>query len=165
MWRRAVWQKVFDISDTSVAFTVRQVLLTSCTKLENIWSRDMCRMYLFPQHKFWTLSARCIYTFRIRLKVNTSINWSVFLMAILHVFYEVWTGFLKIIQMKFRNRALSNIIRILCGPRQLSRYGDWLQAGGSGDRIPVGGRTRTSPSRRGGRPGFYTKSTGSFLGV
>jgi len=60
-------------------------------------------------------------------------------MAILHVFYEVWTGFLKIIQMKFRNRALSNIIRILCGPRQLSRYGDWLQAGGSGDRIPVGG--------------------------
>ena len=49
---------------------------------------------------------------------------------------------------------------------QLSRYSDWLRAGRSGDRIPVGARlsapVRTGP---GTHPPSCTMGTGSFLGV
>jgi hypothetical protein len=49
---------------------------------------------------------------------------------------------------------------------KLSRYSDWLQAGRSGDRIPVGARffapVQTGP---GAHPAFCTMGTGSLLGV
>jgi hypothetical protein len=49
---------------------------------------------------------------------------------------------------------------------QLSRYSDWLRAGRSGDRIPVGVRfsapVRTGP---GPHPASCTMGTGSFPGV
>jgi hypothetical protein len=52
------------------------------------------------------------------------------------------------------------------GPGLLSRYGDWVRAGQSGDRIPVGARF-SSPVKTG--PGSYpvscTMGTGSFPGV
>ena len=52
------------------------------------------------------------------------------------------------------------------GPRQLSRYSDWLRAGLSVDRIPVGSRfsapVQTGP---GPHPTSCTMGTGSFLGV
>jgi hypothetical protein len=48
----------------------------------------------------------------------------------------------------------------------LSRYSDWLRAGSSGDRIPVGARffahIQTGP---GAHPASCTMGTGSFLGV
>jgi hypothetical protein len=48
----------------------------------------------------------------------------------------------------------------------LSRYGDWLGAEQSGDRIPVGARffahTQTGP---GAHPGSCTMGTGSYPGV
>jgi len=50
----------------------------------------------------------------------------------------------------------------VCG----SRYSDWLRAGRSGDRIPVGARfsapVQTGP---GANPASYTMGTGSFPGV
>ena len=49
---------------------------------------------------------------------------------------------------------------------QLSRYSDWLRAGRSGDRIPVGARffapVQTGP---GAHPASCTMGTGSFPGV
>jgi hypothetical protein len=51
-------------------------------------------------------------------------------------------------------------------PRQLSRYSDWLRAGRSGYRIPVGARffapVQTSP---GAHPASCPMGTGSFPGV
>ena len=60
----------------------------------------------------------------------------------------------------------SIMYRTICGPVQLSRYSDWLRAGGSGDRIPVEARfsapVQTGP---GAHPASYTMGTGSFPGV
>ena len=54
----------------------------------------------------------------------------------------------------------------ISGPVQLSRYSDWLRAGRSGDRIPVGVRysapIQTGP---GAHPASCTMDTGSFPGV
>jgi hypothetical protein len=52
------------------------------------------------------------------------------------------------------------------GPRWLSRYSDSLQAGRSGDRIPVGARF-SAPVQTGigAHPASCTMGTGSFLGV
>ena len=75
MWRRAFWQKPFKIWDRCAAYTVREVLLTSCTKLETIWSKGVSRiLYIFTLTKFLNLSAHFIYVFCMRLGVNTSIN-------------------------------------------------------------------------------------------
>jgi hypothetical protein len=55
---------------------------------------------------------------------------------------------------------------IIYGVGQLSQYSDWLRAGRSGDRIPVGARfsapVQTVP---GAHPAFFTMGTGSFPGV
>jgi hypothetical protein len=52
------------------------------------------------------------------------------------------------------------------GPGKLSQYSDWLRAGRSGDRIPVGARffahVQTGP---GAHPASCTMVTGSFPGV
>jgi hypothetical protein len=49
---------------------------------------------------------------------------------------------------------------------ELRQYSDWLRAGRSGDRTPVGARfsapVQTGP---GAHPAFYTMGTGSFPGV
>jgi hypothetical protein len=50
----------------------------------------------------------------------------------------------------------------------LSRYGDWLRAVRSGDRIPVvGGRRFSAPVQTspGAHPGFCIMGTGFFPGV
>ena len=60
----------------------------------------------------------------------------------------------------------SHYVPEVLGPGQLSRYSDWLRAGRSGDRIPVGARfsapVQTDP---GAHPAFCTMGTGSFPGV
>jgi hypothetical protein len=58
------------------------------------------------------------------------------------------------------------LFRILYGPGQLSRYSDWLRAGRSGDRIPVGARFFAHVQNGPGvHPASCTMGTGSFLGV
>ena len=51
--------------------------------------------------------------------------------------------------------------------QQLSRYRDWLRAGRSGDRIPVGGAKFPAPVQTGpgAHPASCTMGTGSFPGV
>jgi hypothetical protein len=49
---------------------------------------------------------------------------------------------------------------------KLSRYSDWLRAGRSGDRIPVGARFSTPvQTDPGAHPASSTMGTGSFPGV
>jgi hypothetical protein len=54
----------------------------------------------------------------------------------------------------------------MTGAGWLSRFSDWLRAGRSGDRIPVGARffahVQIGP---GAHPSSYTMGTGSFPGV
>jgi hypothetical protein len=58
------------------------------------------------------------------------------------------------------------VLLVIFGPGQLSRYSDWLQAGRSGDRIPVE-RRFSAPGQTGpgAHPSSYTMATGSFPGV
>jgi hypothetical protein len=54
-----------------------------------------------------------------------------------------------------------------CGPRQLSRYGDSLRAGRSGDRHPVGGTRFSAPlhTKLGGPHPMYNGYRVSFPGI
>jgi len=60
----------------------------------------------------------------------------------------------------------SQLLSVLVWARQRSRYSDWLRAGRSGNRIPVGARFSVPVQTR---PGFHpascTMDTGSFPGV
>jgi len=63
-------------------------------------------------------------------------------------------------------QKLDTIIYTVKGRREFIRYRDWLRAGRSGDRIPVGTRysapVQTGP---GAHPPSYTTGTASFPGV
>jgi hypothetical protein len=67
---------------------------------------------------------------------------------------------------KYWKRCISKHFRYRKGPGQLSPYIDWLRAGRSGDRMPVGERffahVQTAP---GAHPTSCTMGTGSFPGV
>jgi hypothetical protein len=67
---------------------------------------------------------------------------------------------------KFNLYRICTYVLMSLGPGELSQCSDWLQAGQSGDRIPVGTRfiahVQTGP---GAHPAFCTVGTRSFLGV
>ena len=62
------------------------------------------------------------------------------------------------------SKYVSVLLKIWAG--YFSRHSDWLWAGWSGDRIPVGGDIfRTCPDRPWDQPASCTMRTGSFSGV
>jgi hypothetical protein len=67
----------------------------------------------------------------------------------------------------YKLTAINAIIQILClWAEYRSRYSDWLRAGRSGDRIPVGAKfSPTVQTDPGAHPASCTMGTGSFLGV
>jgi hypothetical protein len=64
------------------------------------------------------------------------------------------------------NTLLCEVVHLIGWAGQLNRYSDWLRAGRSGDRIPVGVRfsapVQTGP---GAHPASCTMGTGSYPGV
>ena len=61
-----------------------------------------------------------------------------------------------------QNEILLNVIKAMWAG-QLSRYSDWLRAGWSGDRIPVGAKfSATVQTGPGAHPASCTMGTGSF---
>jgi hypothetical protein len=59
--------------------------------------------------------------------------------------------------------TLKNISQYHCGPGQLSQYRDFLQAGGSGDRVLMRARfSATFQTGPGGNTSFCIMGTGSI---
>jgi hypothetical protein len=120
---------------------------------------------LIPEEERWTGDNLCLWTRRrwhsgVETCSSEHLSWIVLYCLYIIVFY--WVHILIYILNIKIVRGMSNIR----GPRQLSRYTDWLRAGWSGDQIPVGARffARVQTSAW-AHPASCTMDTGSFLGV
>jgi hypothetical protein len=152
---------------------LRLYMSTNANRLDGVqrWSLCVCCNYFFPYAR-----CGCPNALGYQKLLNLRGRKQRLCTFVLINFYFGLAVFLSILRTADRRvqalhlclclDVLTDIFVPLDAHQWLSRYSDWLRAGRSGDRIPVGARyfahVQTGP---GAHPASCTMGTGSFSGV